>query len=266
MEDAEAAALRATLAGSGLDAERQRLLFDLGCFHRREAKPAWWAIFDSLGRDTDELIDDLDCLGGLEAAGPARVRGALDRPRLPLSRAGDPAEAGSQPTTPLAEPYLSVTLAALDRERPDRHREGRHAARASPCPTGCRCIRRRRSTRASSPPGCAAAIADQCGPRRHRALDDLLARRAPRLDGGPAADILGGADPVAGTVRAVLAMQDTVLPIQGPPGTGKTYVAARAILALVAAGRRVAVASTSHEAIRTCCAAASPRCPTTRPG
>ena len=50
-------------------------------------------------------------------------------------------------------------------------------------------------------------------------------------------------------MRAVLAMQDTVLPIQGPPGTGKTYVAARAILALVAAGRRVAVASTSHEAI-----------------
>jgi uncharacterized protein len=60
-------------------------------------------------------------------------------------------------------------------------------------------------------------------------------------------------------VRAVLAMQDTVLPVQGPPGTGKTYVAARAILALVAAGRRVAIASTSHEAIsnllRACLAA-----------
>jgi uncharacterized protein len=93
-------------------------------------------------------------------------------------------------------------------------------------------------------------IADQCGPRRHRALDDLLARRAPRLDGGPVADILGDADLVEGTVRAVLAMQETVLPIQGPPGTGKTWVAARAILALVAAGRRVAVASTSHEAVR----------------
>ncbi len=92
-------------------------------------------------------------------------------------------------------------------------------------------------------------IADQCGPRRFGALDDLLARRPPRLDGGPADDILAGADPVAGTLRAVLGMQDSVLPIQGPPGTGKTYVAARAILALVAAGRRVAVASTSHEAI-----------------
>ena len=34
----------------------------------------WWAIFDSLA-DTEELIDDLDCLGGLEAAGPTRVEG-----------------------------------------------------------------------------------------------------------------------------------------------------------------------------------------------
>ena len=71
-EDAEAAELRAELAASSLDPERQRLLFDLGFFHWREAKPAYWAIFDSLGRDTDELIDNLDCLGGLEAMGPAR--------------------------------------------------------------------------------------------------------------------------------------------------------------------------------------------------
>ena len=76
VEDADAEALRATLTASGLGAERQRLLFDLAFFHRREAKPAWWAIFDSLGRDTDELIDNLDCLGGLEALGPARSRPA----------------------------------------------------------------------------------------------------------------------------------------------------------------------------------------------
>ena len=45
-------------------------------------------------------------------------------------------------------------------------------------------------------------------------------------------------------------MDATVLPIQGPPGTGKTHVTARAILALVKDGNRVAVSSNSHEAIR----------------
>ena len=248
VEDAEAAALRALLTGSGLDADRQRLLFDLGCFHRREAKPAWWAIFDSLGRDEDELIDDLDCLGGLEAAGPTRVEGRsiLRDYRYPEQETR--LKTGSTPTTPLAEPYLSVTLDRLDREErtatvklgtskgvalPDR------LSLHPPAPLDTRVLAA----------GVRAAIADQCGQPRHRVLDDLLARRAPRLDGGPGPDILCSNDPVAGTVRAVLAMQDTVLPIQGPPGTGKTCTAARAILALVAAGRRVAVSSTSHEAI-----------------
>jgi predicted RecB family nuclease len=256
--DAEAAALQAMLAGSGLDTGRRQLLFDLGFFHRREAKPAWWAIFDSLGRDTDELIDDLDCLGGLEAIGPVRreKQSIVRDYRFPEQETR--LKAGTQPTAPLADPYVTLALAALDRGSrtatvkvgadrdialPDRL--SLHPPRPLPTDVLAAAVRD--------------MIADQCGSRQHRAIDDLLARRAPRLDGGLAADILGGADPVAGTVRAVLAMQDTVLPIQGPPGTGKTYVAARAILALVASGRRVAVASTSHEAIgnvlRACLAA-----------
>ena len=248
-EDAEVAALRTTLAVSGLDEERQRLLFDLGFFHRREAKPAWWVIFDSLEQDTDALIENLDCLGGLEAIGEARPeRRSIARDyRFPEQETR--LKAGSQPTTALADPYLSVSLAALDR-----------GSRTATVTVGAGRGINLPASFSLHPPapldtrGLAAAvrdvIADQCGPRRHRALDDLLARRAPRLDGGPVADILGGGDPVESVVRAVLALQDSVLPIQGPPGTGKTFVAARAILALVAAGQRVAVASTSHEAVR----------------
>ena len=37
--------------------------------------------------------------------------------------------------------------------------------------------------------------------------------------------------------------------IQGPPGSGKTYTGARLICELLAAGRRVGVAATSHKAI-----------------
>jgi hypothetical protein len=35
------------------------MLFNLGLFHKREAKPAQWAVFDSVGKDEDDLIDDL---------------------------------------------------------------------------------------------------------------------------------------------------------------------------------------------------------------
>lgn len=165
---------------------------------------------------------------------------------------------GRHPTAPLADPFVALDLVALDR-RALRATVKIGAGRGIDLPG-------RLSLHPPKPiptDGLAAAvrdvIADQCGQRARRALDDLLARRAPRLDGGPFDDVLGGADPLAGAVRAVLAMQDTVLPIQGPPGTGKTWTAARAILALVAAGRRVAVAATSHEAIsnllRACLAA-----------
>ena len=43
------------------------LLFDLTYFHRRERKPTWWSIFDKIGKDAEDLIDDFDCLAGLVA-------------------------------------------------------------------------------------------------------------------------------------------------------------------------------------------------------
>lgn len=56
------------------------LLFELASFHRREDKPAWWAMFDRADRETEELIDDLDSLGGLVAIGPAtQVKRSLVR-------------------------------------------------------------------------------------------------------------------------------------------------------------------------------------------
>lgn len=66
-EDADTQALRSTLRASGLPKDRQDILFNLGLFHKREAKPAQWAVFDSVGKDEDDFIDDLDALAGLEA-------------------------------------------------------------------------------------------------------------------------------------------------------------------------------------------------------
>jgi hypothetical protein len=50
-------------------------------------------------------------------------------------------------------------------------------------------------------------------------------------------------------VRVAGAMDGGCLVVQGPPGTGKTYTAAHVINALVAAGKRVGVASNSHKAV-----------------
>lgn len=246
-EDAEAAALRARLASSGLPQEWQAMLFDLGMFHKREAKPAWWSIFDSLGREDDELIEDLDAMGGLVAVGTVEpVKQSVQR-RYQYPSQETKLRVGKKPTVPAPEGLAVVTIADLDRARREVVlKVGKARAEL---------LADRLTLHPEKPIGTDVlaeamrdVIADQCGAVRYRAVDDLLARSAPRLTGvGP---IMQGNDPVAGMVAAVRRMEGTVLPVQGPPGTGKTHVTARAILALVREGFRVGVTSNSHEAIR----------------
>ncbi|MEZ5747459.1 MAG: TM0106 family RecB-like putative nuclease [Paracoccaceae bacterium] len=246
-EDIEAPALRSQLAASDLSEERQSMLFDLGMFHKREAKPAWWAIFDSLGKDDEDLIDDLDALGGLVATGPAEpIKRSVQRSyRFPAQESK--LRGGKKASIPTPEGFTAVSIEEFDRTgRTITLKIG--AARAD--------LLADRLTLHPDKPISADVIAsalrdvinDQCGPRSYRAVDDLLSRSAPRLTG--AGPILPQGDVVAGTIAAVGRMDETVMPIQGPPGTGKTHVSARAILSLVRAGKRVGVASNSHEAIR----------------
>ncbi|MCA9098656.1 MAG: AAA family ATPase, partial [Planctomycetaceae bacterium] len=83
-----------------------------------------------------------------------------------------------------------------------------------------------------------------------QAVDDLLHRRKPRIRGhrqGPL--VPQGAELLASTIDLVQRMDRTVLCIQGPPGTGKTYTAAHAILAVLRQGKSVGVTANSHKAI-----------------
>lgn len=246
-EDADTEALRAMLAASGLPQDRRDMLFNLGVFHKREAKPAQWGVFDSVGKDEDDLIDDLDALAGLEAVGPAeQIKRSMARTyRFPQQETK--LRSGRNATVPVFDgPPATVSIQDMDRTaREITVKAG--AAKAH-------LLTDRLTLHPDWPlktDVIAAAlrdvIADQCGSRSYRAVDDLLSRAAPRLTSGPLQPV---ADPVAGTIAAVAEMEETVLPIQGPPGTGKTYVIARAILALVRSGARVGVTSNSHEAIR----------------
>lgn len=246
-EDADAQALRATLAASGLPEDRQAMLFNLGLFHKREAKPAQWAVFDSASKDEDELIDDLHALAGLEATGPIEpVKRSYSRSyRFPLQETK--LRPGKGATVPVFDgPPISVSITDMDRRLrqitvksgPGKdHLLGDRVNLHPDWPLDPKPI----------PGALRDVIADQCGPRAYRAVDDLLSRSAPRLKTGP---LMPVADPVEGAITAVGAMDETILPIQGPPGTGKTYVTARAILSLVRKGARVGVTSNSHEAIR----------------
>jgi uncharacterized protein len=249
-EDADTQALRAKLMSSELPQDRQNMLFNLGLFHKREAKPAKWAVFDSVGKDDDDLVDDLDALAGLEATGPATsVKRSMMR-TYHFPQQETKLRAGRSATVPVVDgPPASVGIEELDRTA--------RTITVKAGPAKAHLLTDRLTLHPDWPlntdviaSALRDVIDDQCGARRLTAIDDLLARAAPRLTNGPRCDLLNGADPLTGTIDAIAAMDRTVLPIQGPPGTGKTYVTARAILSLVRKGYRVGVASNSHEAIR----------------
>jgi uncharacterized protein len=228
--------------------EPGELLFELAWYHQREDKPQWWAMFDRAERDTEELIEDLDSLGGLVAIGKAR----------PEKRSRARTYRYPEQETKLRE------------DANVRMKDGlRHVAITRLDPEACEADVKFGPTAGGPPdqldliPGgpldndvlrdAVRRVAANVfrGGRRYRVLEALLARELPRLaehaSGTPLID--QAADVVDQTVNAVARMKSTYLPIQGPPGTGKTYVASQAILALLRQGKRIAVTSNSHKAI-----------------
>ena len=49
----------------GVDERVRELVFELLDFHRRADKPQWWAMYARRDMTDDDLIDDIECLGGL---------------------------------------------------------------------------------------------------------------------------------------------------------------------------------------------------------
>jgi uncharacterized protein len=235
------------------EAERWRiheLLAHLLCFHRREHKPTWWALFERQQRTEDELLADPACLAGLALAGPPTP----EKQSL-LYTYGYPPQ----------ETKLDVgdeCYVAADRER--RLRPTVHSMDLAACRVTLKLgSRHRLPDRLSLLPNeyvppkvieesiLRTAQAYARTGRLPGALADLLGRRPPRLEGKPAsAPVLRpGLTTRDGAIHAVLRLDASTLAIQGPPGAGKTHTAAHMILALLDAEKRVAITSNGHTAI-----------------
>lgn len=250
-EDAEREAMRSRIGttGGAMSGEPAALLFELMWFHRREDKPQWWAMFDRAERETHELVDDLDCLAGLEAIAEARpeARSLVRTYRYPEQETK--LREGAQVKARL-DGLPGVTVFSLDPEM--RQVAVKFGPKAGLPPETLDLIPQgpinNEVLRAAI-----ARVSDDVftGGHRYSAIEAILSNALPRMDGVKAGERLADADAdlVAATVSSVTRLTKSYLPIQGPPGTGKTYVASHAILALLRSGKRIAVTSHSHKAI-----------------
>lgn len=220
-------------------------------FHRREAKPEWWAMFNRQELSEEELIDDAECIGGLRhdpTEPPQKIaRSFIHSFTFPVQdfkmRVGD-------------KPKRAATLEAageivtLDE---DQCRVGlKIGAKASPFEEAFSII--------PSGPIDSATLRDAvyryadsviADDGRYDAISSVLRREPPRIQGRRSGDpiVPAAGDLIPRAATAISQLDRSHMLVQGPPGAGKTYLSAYAIVDLMAQGRRVGVASNSHKAI-----------------
>jgi uncharacterized protein len=251
-EDAETEALktrlqslRETLGDSVAD-----LLLALNSFYKREDKPAYWAIFDRLVQESEQLIDDLDCIGGLEAVGEAVKVTAQSFERTYRFPAQETKlRAGHKPCVKPAAMPEAVNLMSIDHINSTLVL--RRTPKSGPLPDRVDLIPARpfaKDALLKAIPAATELLISS--PGALQALEHLLRKAPPVFYNGYRSQIVApDADLAAAVSEAVAAMDRTTLAIQGPPGTGKTYVSALSIVDLVKSGKRVGVSSNSHKAI-----------------
>ena len=262
-EDEEIVALRKTLlpVRERLGERVADLFLDLSQFHKREDKPTWWAIFDRLAQESEELLDDLECIQGLEALGePVKVTAKSFERTYRFPEQETKLRAGKTPCVKPAAMPEGVNLRSIDFDT--NTLVLRRSTAKGPLPDRLDLLPPQ-PLRNSVLKDAVAAVTEQiiAGGGRLSAVEHLLTRSPPVFVDGvrPAGVIPADGDLPVDTSRAIAEMAGTTLAIQGPPGTGKTYVSALSIVDLVRAGKRVAVSSNSHKAIGNLLEAAAAR-------
>jgi predicted RecB family nuclease len=244
------------------DQQARWLLAQLLSWHRREDKSTWWEFFRLMGLNDDQLAEESTPLGGLTPVGPitdiAKAKWTY-RYRYPpqdhdISRGSEVYDPGSasRSSSDGAFPAAAGAVTAIDlAERTIDLR--RSADPDAPHPTALvplSVYRTPEQQQALLRIGTWVATHGSDAPGAYRAGRDLLLHRPPRVGIGPGQELRGSGEPgLAAARRLVLALDETTLAIQGPPGSGKTFTGAHMICSLLAAGKKVGIAATSHKVI-----------------
>ncbi|MCY4205637.1 MAG: TM0106 family RecB-like putative nuclease [Bacteroidetes bacterium] len=240
---------REELNNSSLPAQLRKILMSLALFHYREKKPQAWAVFDAAKKSFEDLIEDTNCLAGLQWRDTPYSVGRSCECTYSFPPQFTKLSEDKDACVALEDGSIkTVTIQDLDAKKHEvTLKIGKSIVEAL-------------SDQLDLLPSFAISTAMIEGAIRRLidhiksgnfspAAKDLLHQNAPSLV-DPSVLRKEDLSSVIRMQHSVKGMQSTVLMVQGPPGTGKTYVSARAILSLVREGCRIAVSSNSHEAIR----------------
>ena len=239
------------------DGEEQArwLLGQLLDYHRREAKPEWWAYFERLDADEQQLVElDTEALGGLTDAGleprplPPPARSTIYTLRFPPQEhkigPGDYADPATKKGVDVVRVDDAAGIVKI-RRATARADEALPRALIPGTPYDTR-VQRAALRRLASD------VLDRGldAGGRYAALRAIVRRDAPRSAARPEGGaIQHGAFDLDEAKAFAAGLDESSLFVQGPPGSGKTFTGAHLICHLLSRGARVGVASSSHAAI-----------------
>lgn len=225
-------------------------------FHRREAKPVFWRLFDRLGLSHEELVDDLDCLGYCQRT----QREAFKIKRsMGFEYSFDP----NQEFKGKNSKFYVLGEVDSDGKRIKANVEENE----SNLPEGLVVFK---STK-NELPALMSLVPDEIIPTailesaithqvqlfsegrlQQCAIIDFLERNTPRIKGHAGGAIITSKDAqqrLQQIIEAAINLDNSCLTIQGPPGAGKTFTGKHIIAELVRTGKKVGICSNSKKAV-----------------
>ncbi len=227
------------------------LLSDLVGYFGRESKPESWDFFRLAELDDEERHDEPSAISGLTYV--ERVK-AHDR-TLPVDRYRFPPQELKLSLKANLHIDAKTSLGAIDALDIDAGtvdvRKSKVGAELHPASCYARSGVSAKSKEASLLQEAETILERGFPPTSRPSLfRDLLQGQPPRgLPVEQGSLRRAGESAVEAACRLAAQLGGSVLPIQGPPGTGKTETAARMILELVAAGRKVGVTASGYAVI-----------------
>ena len=217
-------------------------------FHNREAKPQWWGQFDRQNKLEDELIEDTECLGGLQMTGNPE----LEKQSLVYTYRFPPQEyklkTGNQAINTATMESIGKIVKLDENTCIVKIKRGMKReplpeilSIGPPKPIDSKIIR-----------SAIYRYADQIlkNPTQPHAATELLSKNIPRIqDKQPGKAIITSNDLQKNTLEVISKLENSYLFIQGPPGSGKTYISSHIIVNLIKQGKKIGVTSNSHKAI-----------------
>ena len=219
-------------------------------FHKREEKPKWWIHFERQTKLQDELIDDAECLGGLQqfAAEPEKrsliysYRFPPQDHKLKVGSSVVEVDVGHFETAgKVVEINEDSCIVKIKRgASKDRLPE---ILSIGPSPYGINY----ESLRSAIYRYADRLLKD---PDSLNVATELLERNEPRILGKmPGQAVITSDDLQSDALEAIAALENSYLFIQGPPGAGKTYTSSHIIVDLMQRGKKIGVTANSHKVI-----------------